>query len=93
MKPILCIFEQLSGMENNLHKSEVFCFPKTKEAQEDYRNLFGCEVDSFPVIYLGTPILFKNTTNGEWKPVEDRFDQDLQFYRKTSLLWKPLSSQ
>jgi hypothetical protein len=31
MKLILCIFEQLSGLNINFHKSELFCFGKAKE--------------------------------------------------------------
>jgi hypothetical protein len=53
MKLILCIFEQLSGIKINFHMSEVFCFGKAKDAQEDYRNLFGCELGSFPLQIVG----------------------------------------
>ena len=31
MKLLLCLFEQLSGLMINLHKSEIFCFGKAKE--------------------------------------------------------------
>jgi hypothetical protein len=31
MKLILCIFEQLSSLNINFHKSEIFCFGKAKE--------------------------------------------------------------
>jgi hypothetical protein len=77
MKLILCIFEQLSWLKINFHKSKVFCFGKAKDTQEDYRNLFGCELGSFPVRYLGIPIYFRKLRNGEWKPVEDRFERKL----------------
>ena len=30
MKLILCIFEQLSGLKINFHKSEIFCFGNAK---------------------------------------------------------------
>jgi hypothetical protein len=33
MKLILCIFEQLSGLKNNFHKSELFCFEKAREEE------------------------------------------------------------
>ena len=33
MKLILSIFEQLSGLKINFHKSELFCFGKAKEAE------------------------------------------------------------
>jgi hypothetical protein len=43
----------------NFHKSEVLCFGKAKYAQEDYRNIFGCELGPFPLRYLGIPIHFR----------------------------------
>jgi hypothetical protein len=70
MKPIMCIFEELSGLRINFQKSEVSCFGKAEDALEDYRNYFGCEVASFPVRYLGIPIHFRKLimVNGSsWK--------------------------
>ena len=34
MKLILCIFEQLSGLKINFHKSEIFCFGKAKDDEQ-----------------------------------------------------------
>jgi hypothetical protein len=65
MKLILCIFEQLSGLKINFHKSEVFCFGKAKEQHQEYINLFGCEAGSFPFRYLGIPIHFRKLKHGE----------------------------
>ena len=31
MKLVLCIFEQLSGLKINFHKSELFCFGQAVE--------------------------------------------------------------
>ena len=56
MKFILAIFEQLLGLKINFHKSEVFCFGKAKEFQDEYRCIFGCEVGSLPLKYVGIPI-------------------------------------
>jgi hypothetical protein len=56
LKLILSIFEQLSGLKINFHKSELYCFGKAKEQQEDYRHIFGCEIGAMPFKYLGIPI-------------------------------------
>ena len=77
MKLDLCIFEQLSGLKINFNKSEIFCFGKAKEEEYQYRLLFGCEIGSLPFRYLGVPIHFRKLTNGEWKPVEDKFETKL----------------
>jgi hypothetical protein len=56
MKLILCIFEELSSLKINFYKSEIFCFGKAKEVENDYKILFGCEIGLFPFRYLGIPI-------------------------------------
>jgi hypothetical protein len=55
MKLILCIFEQLSGLKINFHKSETFFFENAKD-EEEYKNIFGCGVGSLPFRYLRIPI-------------------------------------
>jgi hypothetical protein len=77
MKLILCIFEQLSGLKINFHKSEIFCFGKAKEVQDEYKILFGCDIGALPFKYLGIPIHFRKLKNGEWKPVEGCFKKKL----------------
>jgi hypothetical protein len=54
MKLILIFFEELSGLKINCHKSEIFCFGRAKEDEEQYKHLFGCEAGSLRVRYLGT---------------------------------------
>ncbi|WVZ90609.1 LOW QUALITY PROTEIN: hypothetical protein U9M48_036894 [Paspalum notatum var. saurae] len=56
LKLLLCVFEQLSGLKINFHKSELFCFGQTK--LEEYSRLFGCNLGSFPFRYLGIPMHF-----------------------------------
>jgi hypothetical protein len=77
MKLILCIFEQLSGLKINFHKSDFFCFWEAKDVEEDYKLLFGCESGSYPFKYLGIPIHYRKLKNGEWKPVEGWFERKL----------------
>ena len=72
MKLVICLFEQMSGLKINFHKSELFCFGRAKEEQEAYRHLFGCEMGSLPFSYLGILIHHK-LTDKEWKCTEDRF--------------------
>jgi hypothetical protein len=70
----------------NYHKSEIFCFGKAKDEEDNYRNIFGYEVGSLPFKYLGIPIHYRRLLNKEWKPIEDRFER-----RLTSWLGKLLS--
>ena len=77
MKLILAFFEQLSGLKINFHKSETFYFGKAKEVQDQYREIFGCEVGALPFKYLGIPIHYRKLLNREWKMIEDRFERKL----------------
>jgi hypothetical protein len=77
MKLVLCIFEKLSGLKIKFHNSEIFYFGKAAEVEDEYKILFGCDVGTLPFRYLGIPIHFRKLKNGEWKPVEDRFEKKL----------------
>jgi hypothetical protein len=77
MKLILCLFEELSGLKINFHKSEIFCFGKAKEEEDQYRQIFGCDAGSLP---FKAPFGAKDSKTGEcrepreWKrcPVRKR---------------------
>lgn len=81
MKLILCLFEQLSGLKINFHKSEVFCFGNAKEEENQYKQLFGCELGSLPFRYLGIPIHYRKLLNKERKAIEDRFRKKLSSWK------------
>jgi hypothetical protein len=70
----VCIFEQVSGLKINFHKSDLFCFRKAKEAENAYRQIFGCEVGALPFKYLEILIHYGKLLNKEWKLVEDNFE-------------------
>jgi hypothetical protein len=77
MKLILCIFEQLSGLKINFHKSEIFCFGRAREEKQQYKHIFGCESGMLPFRYLGIPIHYKTLKISDWYPVETRFESKL----------------
>jgi hypothetical protein len=63
MKLLLCAFEQLSGLKINFHKSEFFCYGTAKSNQNEYVEIFGCDLGSFPFRYLGIPMHHKKLMN------------------------------
>jgi hypothetical protein len=77
MKLILSIFEHLSGLKINFHKSEIFYFGKAKDHEHEYKQIFGCEAGSLPFKYLGILVHYRKLLNKEWKPCEDRFEKKL----------------
>lgn len=88
MKVILCVFEQLSRLKINFQKSENFYAEKSKKEEDKYRQLFGCNLGSFPFRYLGIPIHYPKLQNIDCKKVEDRFKRKLSTWkRKKHLIW------
>ncbi|WVZ53969.1 hypothetical protein U9M48_004850 [Paspalum notatum var. saurae] len=81
MKLVLCLFEQLSGLKINFHKSELFCFGEAKEWESQYSNLFGCKVGSYPFRYLGIPMHFRKLNNKDWKMIEERIERKLSNWK------------
>ncbi|WVZ74625.1 hypothetical protein U9M48_022786 [Paspalum notatum var. saurae] len=71
MKALLCMFEKLSGLKINFHKSEIFCFGQAKECEKEYSELFGCRQGSLPFKYLGLPMHYRKLGNSDWKHVEE----------------------
>ncbi len=63
LKLILSVFEKLSGLKINFHKSELFCFGQANDYYDQYFDIFGCKLGAFPVKYLGIPMHFRKLSN------------------------------
>ena len=77
MKILLCVFEKLSDLKINFHKSEIFCFGQAQECENAYSEIFGCKSGSFPFRYLGLPMHYRKLRNGDWRHIEERFEKRL----------------
>jgi len=77
LKLVLSVFEQLSGLKINFHKSEVFLFGEAKSCKKEYVQLFGCKEGEFPFKYLGIPMHHRKIQNKDWIEVEERFQKKL----------------
>jgi hypothetical protein len=78
LKLILAVFEQLSCLKINFHKSELFCFGDAQDDAALYVELFGCGQGQFPIRYLGILIHYRRLTIAEWKIVEERLQKCLR---------------
>jgi hypothetical protein len=65
LKLILSVFEQLSGLKIDFHKSVLFYFGEAQDNVAEYAELFGCGQGQFPIRYLGIPIHYQRLTNAE----------------------------
>jgi hypothetical protein len=60
------LFEELSDHKIYFRKSELFCFGKAKEEEQQYKQFFGCDIGELPFRYLGIPIHFSKLKNLDW---------------------------
>jgi hypothetical protein len=81
MKLLLCVFERLSGLKINFHKSELFCYGEEKQMESQYTKLFGCDLGQYPFRYLGIPMHHKKITNANWKIIEEKFEKKLNCWK------------
>ena len=65
MKLLLSVFEQMSGLKINFHKSEIFCYGKANEFEDEYIELFGCNAGQYPFRYLGIPMHHRQLLNND----------------------------
>ena len=78
---MLCVFEQLSGLKINFHKSELYCFGKANDRVDQYSQILGCGVGKYPFKYLGLPMNFRKLNNKDWRTVEERFEKKLSGWK------------
>ena len=81
------MFEKLSGLKINFHKSEIFCLGDVSSRVDCYRQIFGCKEVSFPFMYLGIPINQQKITNKDWGQIEERFQNSRVVGKESCCLW------
>jgi hypothetical protein len=77
LKVVLNIFEQLSGLKINFHKSELYCYGAAKDSERDYANILGCKTGNTPFKYLGIPMNHRKLSNKDWIAIEEKFQRKL----------------
>nr|ABA94402.1 retrotransposon protein, putative, unclassified [Oryza sativa Japonica Group] len=85
LKLILSVFEKLSGLKINFHKSELFCFGHAKEFYDQYSNIFGCLMKvKDTVLHMGSWIVNDGNQTRFW---EDKWLGNLAFKDKYPSLY------
>ena len=77
---ILMWFEAMTGLKNNLAKSEIIPVGNVSNLVELASEL-GCKIGSLPTSYLGLPLGAKHKALGVWDSIEER-------YHKKLVAWK-----
>jgi hypothetical protein len=77
IKFILILFEQMSDLMINFHKSEIYLFGDVKGKGHLYTDIFSCRTKSLPMKYLGVPIDNKKLSLSQWQQVEEKIEKKL----------------
>uniref|UniRef100_A0A0V0HYS6 Putative ovule protein n=1 Tax=Solanum chacoense TaxID=4108 RepID=A0A0V0HYS6_SOLCH len=71
LRGILLIFEALSGLKVNLGKSCIFSI-NADDCIGDLANILVCQVEKFPIVYLGFLLGVRRNDQNIWQGVLDR---------------------
>ena len=77
LKFILCLFEQMSGLKINFHKSEVYCLGISQWRKNIFEEILTCKIGKLPMKYLGVPIDELRLKNSDWNPTGDKLEKKL----------------
>jgi hypothetical protein len=77
LKFILCLFEQMSGLKINFHKSEIFCLGEAVDKEIWYGDIFTCPSNCLPMKYLGVPIDDKKLCKSLWLPIVEKVEKKM----------------
>ncbi|KAG8060373.1 hypothetical protein GUJ93_ZPchr0002g26796 [Zizania palustris] len=81
LKFILCLFEHMSGLKVNFHKSEVFCVGMNLERSRNFCQVLTCKMGDFPIQYLGLPLNKNRITNCDWRICENKVEKRLSCWK------------
>ncbi|XP_071708515.1 uncharacterized protein [Rutidosis leptorrhynchoides] len=82
---LLKCFENISGLEVNLKKSNLFGIGLPKNEVEEMANYVDCSTGTTPFTYLGIPIGVPTTKASSWQPIIEKFDKRLSDWKAKSL--------
>jgi hypothetical protein len=85
LKFLLCLFEEMSGLKINFHKSEVYCLGQAKNRVRQFEEILTCKSGDLPMKYLGIPIDEKRLVSSRWDPVVEKMGKKLNPWQGKNL--------
>lgn len=84
IKSILRVFQCLTGLKINFHKSTLYGFYESQETLMEWADFLGCDIGSSQLTYLGTDILTSSSKIKFWDPLIGKFQKRLQSWKSSS---------
>jgi hypothetical protein len=69
------------GLKMNFLKSEIFCYGRAKELEDEYIELFGCNVVEYSFRYLRIPMCHRKLLNTDWRKMEEQFKKKFSCWK------------
>ena len=85
MKPLLYLFEQMSGLKINFDKSEVIIISQDERKTLRYAELFNCSTGQWPLKYLGVPVCGSRLHIKDWLQLDEKLHKRLGGWKGNSL--------
>jgi hypothetical protein len=85
----LAIFEQISGMRINFHKSELIPLNLEDHQSHQISHMFSCPVGVFPIKYLGVPRHYEKLQREDIQPLVDKILNRISGWRGKLLPMQP----
>lgn len=81
MKFLLYLFEMIARLKINFNKSEIFMINDQGSWGQYYAEMFNCQVEVFPIKYLGVPVSPSRLKVGDWLPLIDKSQKRLDIWK------------
>jgi hypothetical protein len=72
VKLLLYIFEQMSGLKINFEKSELILVGGDNEVDNEYAEIFNCQVGLFPIKYIEVSVSPSRLKVVDWLKLEGK---------------------
>jgi hypothetical protein len=87
LKGVLMLFEQVSGMKVNFHKSEMIPLNLDDNRIHELAHVLNCPVGSLPFKYLGVPLHYKKLKREDVQPLADKLMKRMAGWRGKMLAY------
>ena len=82
---VLRCFYLVSGLQLNLHKSNLYGVGVVYQEVEQLARIVGCKAEKLPFMYLGFPVGKNMTHMAGWQKIVERFQKRMSKWKVTTL--------
>jgi hypothetical protein len=85
LKLLLYLYEMMAGLQINFNKSEVVMINDHDNLTLSYAEIFNCQIEYFPIKYLGVPVSPSRLHVIDWLPLLEKNAKRLDVWKGSSM--------